>query len=134
MPKNTNHLKKGEVLTPGECLKAGKNNCFELRLQLDGNVVLYFLYPDTAAGAGKGNKKKGKTAQVVRWASNTEGSDIKELKMQTDGNLVLYSQAGKVKWASDTDGNHGAELELEDDGDLIIKVDPRGTIWQRPRP
>lgn len=42
-----------------------------------------------------------------------------ELKMQWDGNLVIYKN-GKAQWSSKTFGNHRAILVMQYDGNLVI--------------
>jgi len=119
-------LKPKDSIKPGEYLESkmiGRNKCYRLILQQDGNVVLYLVY---------GRNEKNEVLQTVCWASNTEGVLARELKMQTDGNLVLYSEGGLAKWASHTQGNDGAELTLEDDGDLVIKYPTGRPVWKRP--
>ena len=47
---------------------------------------------------------------------------IKELKVQTDGNVVVYSRDGNILWESYTTGRGGNAtfLDLDSDGNLII--------------
>ncbi|MBS2531647.1 ricin-type beta-trefoil lectin domain protein [Catenulispora sp. NF23] len=45
---------------------------------------------------------------------------LSNLVWQSDGNLVLYSKAGKPLWASNTAGNPGAVLVPQNDGNLVI--------------
>jgi hypothetical protein len=40
--------------------------------------------------------------------------------MQSDGNLVLKDNRGKVGWASNTWGNSGAVATLQEDGNLVV--------------
>ncbi len=50
------------------------------------------------------------------------------LRMQHDGNLVLYTQS-RVLWASGTAGHPGARLVLQGDGNLVV-YDANGTaLW-----
>ena len=51
--------------------------------------------------------------------SATVSTDLKELVMQYDGNLVIYSASAKPLWATGTGGD-GAYLALQDDGNLVI--------------
>jgi len=54
------------------------------------------------------------------------------VRMQTDGNLVVYREGdnGDVKiWASNTAGNPGAELKLEKQGAAVIESKEDRIIW-----
>jgi hypothetical protein len=42
------------------------------------------------------------------------------LRMQGDGNLVLYGAKWVAKWASGTQGNPGSVLVMQSDGNLVI--------------
>lgn len=74
---------------------------FNLDVQSDGNVVLYFL--------GNG----------PLWATHTSGGGH-TLAMQSDGNLVLYDAASKPVWSSGTYGHPGATLAVQNDGNLVV--------------
>lgn len=88
-----------------------ENNRALLRLQDDGNLVLY----DT--GNGK-----------ALWASDTNGKGSSHAVFQHDGNLVLYAGT-KALWASDTYGHVGAELALQDDGNLVVYDYQNKPLW-----
>ncbi|MFV0458204.1 MAG: hypothetical protein ACK5MT_05470 [Actinomycetales bacterium] len=49
------------------------------------------------------------------------------LMMQGDGNLVLYSPAGRAIWATWTQGHPGAILARQVDGNLVV-YSPEGTV------
>ena len=67
-----NALGPGESLRPGQSLFS-TNMAYELRLQADGNMVLYRV-----------------ADWKPLWWSKTEGRLISALTMQLDGNLVMY--------------------------------------------
>ena len=46
--------------------------------------------------------------------------EIDNMKMQRDGNLVVYSKDNEAMWDTDTYGNDGASLYFQDDGNLVI--------------
>ncbi len=92
-------LDGGGELTQGESLTS-PNGRFELKMQKDGNVVLY-------------------DATKPIWATNTQRDGAELLKMQDDGNFVVYAKKKPV-WSSKTPGNSGASLKLQDDGNLVI--------------
>ena len=52
------------------------------------------------------------------------------LAMQTDGNLCLYTQQGRLLWASSTQGNPGAYAVMQSDGNFCIYPAGGGTeLW-----
>jgi hypothetical protein len=91
------------------------NGQFELRMQADGNLVLYH---------------GGRSPSDAWWATGTNGWDGFRADMQGDGNFVLYTSSGTqpsdALWASDTNGFGGAQLELGDDGTMSVTRD--GTV------
>jgi len=96
------------VLGPGESLRPGlslfsNNMAYELRMQGDGNLVLYRMRDWKAL-----------------WWSKTEGNVVSALTMQLDGNLVLYGVRGPI-WSSNAHGGPDVSyLVLQDDGNLVI--------------
>src|SRR5690242_21854263 len=95
------------VLGPGESLRPGMslfstNRAYELRLQADGNLVLYRTSDWKAL-----------------WSSRTQGRSISALYMQLDGNLVLYG-AGEAVWSSQTYGPSISYLVVQNDGNVAI--------------
>jgi hypothetical protein len=92
-------LDGGGELRQGESLKS-PNGRFELKMQQDGNVVLY------------------DEAKPI-WATNTQRDGAERLAMQDDGNFVVYADRKPV-WSSKTPGNQGASLKLQDDGNLVV--------------
>ena len=105
------------VLEPNQELKQktslwSPNRAYELRLQDDGNLVMYH----------------GTQPIWNAWESGWKDTAIKPnrdvvLKMQDDGNLVMYHNPGTVLWESDTvvgPGTNNHQLRLQDDGNLVI--------------
>jgi len=86
------------------------NRKFKLELQEDQNLVLL-----------KNNK--------IIWSLNTAGSKANRLKMQHDGNLVLYTDNFKTCWNSKTAGNPNSKLVLQDDGNLSIYKNDLESSW-----
>ena len=108
-------LRTGEKLDGGESLWS-PNGQYELKMQTDGNLVLYgpdgALFDTSTNGSGRGNF----------------------VEMQNDGNLVIYRSTigGQIdEWSSGThDPDSGAELTVQDDGNLVIYTNNRTTpIW-----
>ncbi len=92
------------------------NGKFELRLQSDGNLVLY-------------ESIEGQERRVI-WATNTErqGRGPYLLKMQSDGNLVLSDSQSRV-WASNTGGNRCSRCVLQDNGILEVYTAAGQLTW-----
>jgi hypothetical protein len=90
------------------------NGRFKLVFQADGNLAVH-------------------DASNTIWTSRTANTDASFLKMQEDGNLVLYSSNGALRWASDTSGRcKKPYLTLQNDGTLALYAhdqDKRGLIW-----
>lgn len=94
------------------------NGGYELKMQPDGNAVLYISSHNCGRNA--------------LWTSGTSnrGSGRKRLELGTDGNLVL--KAGEeVTWSSNTI-NHGAGgyyLLIQNDANLVIYDRNNKAIW-----
>jgi hypothetical protein len=88
------------------------NGVYHLMQQQDGNLALYGPANSVLWSAG--------TYQTVVY-----GMSIRETRMQTDGNLVVYnsSAAGAAAvWASNTVGaGPNPELVLQNDGNLVLR-------------
>lgn len=96
----TGALQSGQSIAQPGSVKS-LDGRFNLVLQNDGNLVLYF--------EGHG----------ALWATSTSGAGHK-LAMQGDGNLVLYDAASKPAWASNTQNHPGATLAVQNDGNLVV--------------
>lgn len=96
------NLAQDETLYPNTELTS-PNGAYSLRMQSDGNLVLY----DNSNGQ-------------ATWASNTDGYWGLHAVMQGDGNLVLYDDYGYAYWESGSDPTVGPELNVQDDGNLVI--------------
>jgi phosphoribosyl-AMP cyclohydrolase len=108
------------VLEPGQALRKGQsvhspNRRFELTEQTDGNLVL------TRHKAGKVTALWG--TMTLRRGAFT--------KMQTDGNLVVYSKSRKPLWASNTSRHGGAFLAVQNDGNVVIYSKAKKALWSR---
>ncbi len=98
-----NTLNSGQKLISNNHEKLVSNNGFyELRMQTDGNLVLY------------------RNNHPI-WATDTHGQDVESCTMQGDGNLVLRLEVSdRPIWASNTHGNPGSSLIVQDDGNVVI--------------
>ena len=104
----------GESMSPGESISS-PNGRYQLRLQHDGNLVLY-----DAAGP------------TALWDSRTVGESDRTLVMQHDGNLVLYELPVTpfvALWHSRTYGWPGAFLTVRDDGTVTIGDSDGRVLW-----
>ncbi len=108
-------LRENEVLEPGEALRSA-NGKFELCYQTDGNLVLY----------------RRSDAKVL-WATNRTGKPG-QLRMQDDGNLVIYGPMNEVVWAANQDGGswgsgRGGSLWVQNDGNLVTYARDDTVLW-----
>jgi hypothetical protein len=108
-PTNCGYIYPGQGLRPGQNWESC-NSSYNLRMQTDGNLVLY-----------EGTR--------ALWATNTYGKIASEVIMQTDGNLVLYNSSDGPIWASGTDGNTGAYLRVQNDGNLVVYSNSGRALW-----
>ena len=99
------------TLTAGQSIKIGEsiistNKKFSLRMQQDGNLVLY-----------KTEDKK----DTALWNTQTNGKKATIAKMQEDGNFVLYDEDRNSYWNSGTNGhNKQPFIKIQNDGNLVI--------------
>lgn len=101
---------------PNDFALVSKNGRYEARLQMDGNFVIY-KYPENKA----------------LWTSKTYGKGVAPyiLKLQNDGNLVVYDGRNSVIWASGTNGKGQApyKLVMLDDGNLSLRDSKELIFW-----
>ncbi|HEX3947722.1 MAG TPA: hypothetical protein VHW47_08445, partial [Acidimicrobiales bacterium] len=124
------------LLTATQGIWSSSGN-FQLEMQGDGNLVLYFqtvpggmvmavwsTASETHPGAyavvqNDGNfVVYGPTGQQVLWSSGSTGVPNPVLQVQDDGNVVLYgqNQAGQyAAWSSGTVGDRGSTLHAGQD-------------------
>ncbi len=55
-----------------------------------------------------------------------------QLRMQTDGNLVLYASNTRPRWSSGTRGNSGAYAALKANGQLVVRARTGRILWASP--
>ncbi len=102
-------LSSNTLLYPNQFLETDDGN-YQLLLQLDSNLVLYYQ------------------GQPI-WASNTVGESAAFLVNQNDGNLVLYNSSGKPLWASNTNGKGPSLLIMQNDGNLVLYNSSGVATW-----
>ena len=105
-------------LGPGQGLARGQklvscDNRFSLNMQADGDLTIT-------------------QANAAIWSAGTSGSAAAEVRMQENGDLVVFDSNGVPLWESDTSGNRGAYAYLQDDGSLALYASS-GTIWASNR-
>ncbi|WP_081951971.1 hypothetical protein [Kitasatospora phosalacinea] len=88
-----------------------------LILQRDGNLVMYRKRDDKAI-----------------WSTNTWGHERSTLRMQDDGNLVLYPLESfgswtNAIWSTNTGGHPGAYAILQDDGNFVVYQRDGRVLW-----
>lgn len=103
-------LREGESLKPGQRMPQC-NGRFELVMLTNGNLVLYM----------EGN--------VELWSSGTTGNPGAHVRMQNDGNLVIYQDSTPL-WSTGTQGNPGARLQLRNGGNLRVLSPSKTALWQ----
>jgi hypothetical protein len=111
-----------DQLKPNQCLNKGKsltsgNGCFRLIMQNDGNLVIYRKSNDEpiwnsntarsctnrACMQRDGNFVTYDCQNIPTWASGTDHNEGSSIKIQDDGNLVIYAwNSGRPIWASNT--------------------------------
>jgi hypothetical protein len=99
-PPNT--LAAGQQLTAGGCL-VSSNQDYELVMQTDGNLVLYY-----------------QSQSDPLWDSGTYNDPGAYATMQTDGNFVVYSSSGNALWNAGTQGAPNASLIVQSDGNVVV--------------
>ncbi|KAJ4138686.1 hypothetical protein NW768_002541 [Fusarium equiseti] len=108
-------LSNGEWLLVGNSIWSDDNGT-EFRMQQDGKVCVY--HGDHCA-----------------WQSTPEQNwDAHGVKMQEDGNLVIYdnSGTGHATWHTNTaspTGNHTTTLVVQDDGNVVLYNEGGDPIW-----
>ena len=115
--------RNGLVLPPGSDLQLTSNPDPSLgkflRMQTDGNLVMYQGTPPNHIGA-------------FIWSSGTNGSCLSgscEAIFDSTGNLVLYDD-GYPYWESGT-GGKGLTLRLRTSAPFVTILDGAGTIWPK---
>jgi hypothetical protein len=64
------------------------------------------------------------------WATFTQGHPGSIAVMQADGNLVVYGPDSRPLWATGTNNNPGSRIILQDDANMVIYRPDGGWTWQ----
>ncbi|MFE7356958.1 hypothetical protein ACFU8Q_28320 [Streptomyces sp. NPDC057543] len=87
-----------------------RSDRLQLGMQADGNLVLY-----------------DRQEKRVLWAAGTSGEG-NMAAFQDDGNLVIYTAAGRAIWASNPAGFTNATLVIQPDGNVVIMAGGK-QVW-----
>lgn len=119
-------LGSGQSLLPGQALRAPKGPS-ELRMQRNGNAVLYYLPIKNRPLAGRKAPSSscktrycGLVAPRQLWSSKTQSHPGARLTVRKNGEVVVTS-GSTVLWSSHTAGHPGLELSLLDSGNLVAR-------------
>lgn len=102
-------------LATGEGLSAGQSIA-----SCSGNVALTVQ--------GDGYLIAVQNGQTV-WSSSVSGTPGVEVRMQEDGNLVMFDNNGAMVWQTRTSGYPGAYAAIQQDGHLVIYSANGTALW-----
>ncbi len=107
LPSSGSSLPTG-LLTQGQCL-ISPNGQYELVMQADGNLVLYY-----------------QSQSDPIWNSNTAGNPGAFLRLQGNGYLGVINSANTTTlfYAPNSQGTPNPDLVLQDDGNLVLYGSP----------
>jgi hypothetical protein len=102
------HLVANQIMYKNQYLES-PNGRYVLMLQNDGNLVIY-------------------NGTQALWGSGTQGQTVDQVKMQDDGNLVMYGPQGQGIWGTNTAGHGTSTLYVQNDGNVVI-YNSAGAFW-----
>ena len=117
-----NHLRSGETLLIGQRLYSKNHKYYAELSHFDGNLCIY----DTSYNR-------------LLWSTSIRGCNGANLRMQEDGNLVIYDSGNTPRWSSQTHPyfhrkyrnprNKPVQLRLENNGSLKLYTASGKSIW-----
>jgi hypothetical protein len=109
-PARGRELRPGQRLMAGDALRSA-NGDYRLRMQTDGNLVLYDL-----------------SARKVLWHSQTGGNPGAFVAMGCNGLVVVFSKSREVLYTTGARADAGTRLTVQNDGNLTLQGDGR-VLW-----
>ena len=100
-----------QSLSPNQYLDSG-NGSYRFNFQSDGNLVL-----------------RRRSDSVALWASNTNGLGGTRLTMQSNGDLVLYTNSNSAVWSTRTSGAGGNRAVMQGDANFAILSSSNAVVW-----
>ena len=100
-----------QSLSPNQYLDSG-NGSYRFNFQSDGNLVL-----------------RRRSDSVALWASNTNGLGGTRLTMQSNGDLVLYTNSNSAVWSTRTSGAGGNRAVMQGDANFTILSSSNAVVW-----
>ncbi|MEV6301266.1 hypothetical protein AB0M02_17790 [Actinoplanes sp. NPDC051861] len=123
----TAQLRPGQELLPGDPPIYSSTRTYRLQLQTDGNLVL-----------------KNNSSGAVVWSSGTAVPDytsasmpnrVFRLKVEPNGNMVMYKRGGAVRWQTGTGVTGGLTLKVQNDGNVILYREGTTAVhWSTGKP
>jgi predicted phosphodiesterase len=104
-------LVANQSLSPNQYLDSG-NGSYRFNFQSDGNLVL-----------------RRRSDSVALWASNTNGLGGTRLTMQSNGDLVLYTNSNSAVWSTRTSGAGGNRAVMQGDANFAILSSSNAVVW-----
>jgi len=108
-PGNKATLNSGESITRSNNMLSPDSQSV-LSIENDGNLILYSNFKNV-------------------WNTGVVGNGSNRLVMQSDGNLVYYTQNNVALWSSQTSGNTGARLVIQTDGNMVVYSSGGAALW-----
>ncbi len=142
-------LDQGSVFTdPGATASDNKDGNISTKIVVSGSVNVnvpgsYRLDYNEQDAAGNSANTVSRTVQVIAVVNDTLQADTELrtndrltsangshfLVMQGDGNLVLYTSAGRALWATGTNGSGAIRARFQGDGNLVLRTSSGAAVW-----